>query len=109
MYTLRLFGTASIEGSDGPLTGRATQGRRLALLAMLAVSRGRALSRDKLVAVLWPEATPERARPQLSDALYILRGALGEDLIRATGDDLSLNAAALAIDVARFEDAMTAW
>ena len=108
MYTLRLLGTASIEGSNGPLTGRATQGRRLALLAMLAVSRGRALSRDKLVAVLWPEATPERARPQLSDALYILRGALGEDVIRATGDDLSLNAAALTIDVARFENAMTA-
>ncbi|HEX7978071.1 MAG TPA: tetratricopeptide repeat protein [Gemmatimonadaceae bacterium] len=108
MYTLRLLGTASIEGSDGPRTGRATQGRRLALLAMLAAARGRALSRDKLVAVLWPEATPERARPQLSDALYILRGALGEDVIRATGDDLSLNPAVLTIDVVRFEDAVVA-
>jgi len=75
---------------------------------MLATAPGRALSRDKLVAVLWPEATPERARPQLSDAVYILRGALGEEVVRAAGDDLSLNPALLTIDVARFEDAVAA-
>ena len=87
MYTLRLLGTASIDGPNGPVAGRAAQGRRLALLALLALARGRAMSRDKVVAMLWPEATPDRARPQLSDTLYILRGALGEDAVRALIDD----------------------
>jgi DNA-binding SARP family transcriptional activator len=93
VFTLRLLGTASIEGPDGLVAGRAAQGRRLALLALLALGRGRALTRDKVVALLWPEATPDRARPQLSDTLYILRGALGEDAVRSVGDDLALNSA----------------
>lgn len=46
-------------------------------------SRPRARTRDKLIALLWPEATPDRARPQLSDTLYILRHAQGEDAVRS--------------------------
>lgn len=103
MYTLRLLGTASIDAPDGVMTGRASQGRRLALLALLALARGRPLTRDKLVALLWPEATSERARAQLSDTLYILRHALGEDAVRPVGDGLALNAAIVASDVDRFE------
>ena len=108
MFTLRLLGTASIEGSDGLVTGRAAQGRRLALLAVLALARGRALSRDRLVALLWPEATPERARPQLSDALYVLRGALGDEVVRSVGDDLAIDPALLTSDVMLLEQAVQA-
>ena len=104
MLTLEVLGTASIEGSDGPLTSRAAQGRRLALLALLALARGRPLSRDKLIALLWPETAPERARPQLSDTLYILRSALGEDIVRPAGDGLVLNPGATTCDAATFED-----
>jgi TolB-like protein/DNA-binding SARP family transcriptional activator len=103
VLTLRLLGTASIEDTHGPLGGRAAQGRRLALLALLALARGRALTRDKIIALLWPEASPDRARPQLSDTLYILRGALGEDAVRAVGDGLALNPDAITSDVARFQ------
>jgi TolB-like protein/DNA-binding SARP family transcriptional activator len=103
VYTLRLLGTASIEASDGRVSGRATQGRRLALLALLALARGRELSRDKLVGILWPEATPERARPQLSDALYVLRHALGEEVVRSVGDAVALDPAVVTSDVADFE------
>ncbi|CAN5699424.1 hypothetical protein BH23GEM9_BH23GEM9_19830 [soil metagenome] len=104
MYTLRLLGTASIETAHGLVTGRAAHGRRIALLAMLALARGRPLTRDKIVAVLWPEASPERARPQLSDALYVLRSGLGEDVVRAADDGLTLSTAAITSDVARFEN-----
>ncbi|HSK19248.1 MAG TPA: BTAD domain-containing putative transcriptional regulator [Longimicrobiales bacterium] len=105
MYTLRLLGNASIEESQGPVvTGRATQGRRLALLALLALARGRPLSRDKLAALLWPEASHHRARPQLSDTLYILRHALGEEVVRSTGDGLVLNPETITSDVARFDE-----
>jgi DNA-binding SARP family transcriptional activator len=103
LLTLRLLGTASIDAPHGPVTGRAAQGRQLALLAVLGVARGRALTRDKLIAILWPEATPDRARPQLSDALYILRHGLGADVVRSVGDGLALNSAAITCDVEQFE------
>jgi serine/threonine-protein kinase len=100
---LKLLGTASIEASSGPVTGRAAQGRRLALLALLALARGRPVTRDKLIALLWPESPPDRARHQLSDVVYIVRGALGEDVVRSAGDDLVLNPDAIASDVGTFE------
>lgn len=103
MYTLRLLGSAILEESQTPLKGRAGQGWRLGLLAILALARGRPLSRDKLVALLWPEAGPDRARPQLSDALYVVRSTLGEDAIRAAGDGLVLNPDVITSDVAQFE------
>jgi TolB-like protein/DNA-binding SARP family transcriptional activator len=100
---LKLLGAASIDASGEPVTGRAAQGYRLALLAILAVARGRPITRDKLIALLWPESPTDRARHQLSDALYIVRGALGEDAVRATGDDLMLNPGAITSDVESFE------
>ena len=103
MLTLKLFGTPAIESGDGLVTGRAAQGSRVALLALLALARGRAITRDKLTALLWPENTTERARHQLSDALYIVRGALGEDVVRSVGDELVLNSGVITSDAATFE------
>jgi TolB-like protein/DNA-binding SARP family transcriptional activator len=103
VLTLKLLGTAALERPDGPVTGRAAEGRRLALLAVLALARGRPVRRDRLVALLWPESPPDRARPHLSDTLYILRGALGDDAIRSAGDGLVLDAGAITSDVATFE------
>lgn len=48
MFSFKLFGGASIEGADGPLTGRVAQRRRLGLLALLATSPETGVSRDKL-------------------------------------------------------------
>ena len=56
MFTLRLLGSASLDGPDGPVAGRAALRQRVALLAILAVEHPRPLSRDKLVAYLWPES-----------------------------------------------------
>lgn len=103
MLRLNLFGGASIDGPDGPAGGRGAQGRRLALLALLACARGRAVKRDKLVAILWPESPTERARAQLSDDLYLVRSALGDDVIRSAGDELALNSDAMESDVGTFE------
>ena len=103
MLTLKLFGAASIETSTGPISGRAAQGRRLALLAFLSLARGRPVTRDKVIALLWPESTTDRARAQLSDDLYILRSALGDDVIRSNGDELALNPDAIASDAATSE------
>ena len=88
MLTLKLFGPSAIESAGGLVAGRAAQGHRLALLAALALTRGRPVTRDRLTGMLWPESSTERARHQLSDALYIVRNALGVDAIRSTGDEL---------------------
>lgn len=103
MLKLKLFGTPSVDANGAPVIGRAAQGRRLALFAILAAARGRAVSRDKLIGLVWPESTTERARAQLSDDLYIIRSSLGDGAIRSSGDDLLLDADAIACDVERFE------
>lgn len=105
-FTLKLFGGASLEGPEGPLTGRVVQRRRLAVLIVLALTHRRGVSRDKLIANLWPDSEPDRARHLLSDSLYVLRKNLGDDAVIATGDELRLNAEGVRTDVIEFEQAL---
>ncbi|HTK42356.1 MAG TPA: BTAD domain-containing putative transcriptional regulator [Gemmatimonadales bacterium] len=106
MFTLRLLGSASLEGPDGPVVGRAALRQRIALLALLAVEHPRPLSRDKLVANLWPESATGDARHLLRESLYILRSALGEESMLSGGDDLRLNPDRLSCDLWEFEAAL---
>ena len=106
MFTLRLLGGASLDGPDGPVPGRAALRQRIALLALLAIEHPRPVSRDKLVADLWPESGTDEARHLLRDSLYILRSALGDDSVLATGDDLRLNPHCLTCDLWDFETAL---
>lgn len=106
MLSLKLFGGASLERAGTPAGGRAARGHRLALLALLA--SGRTLTRDRVLALLWPESDTDRGRRFLSDTLYILRTALGEEVVLAPGDELRLNPAVLTTDVAEFERLITA-
>jgi len=77
------FGGLSVRGDDGkPLPGAAAQPRRMAILALLARAGERGLSREKLLALLWPDADDERGPRALAQALYALRKDLGaEDAI----------------------------
>jgi DNA-binding SARP family transcriptional activator len=106
MVTLRLLGGASLDGPDGPVTGRAALRHRLALLALLAVEHPRPLSRDKLLAYLWSESGAAEARHLLRSSLYILRSALGEDAVLSTGEDLRLTPDRLTSDLWEFEAAL---
>jgi TolB-like protein/DNA-binding SARP family transcriptional activator/Flp pilus assembly protein TadD len=107
-HRLALFGSPSIEGSDGPVSGRAVQRRRLALLALIASSstQGRGRTRDQLASLLWPDADPERGRHLLSDSIYRVNQALGGEALAAVGDELRLDPAHLACDVVEFAEAM---
>ena len=106
MFTLRLLGSASLEGPDGPVSGRAALRQRTALLALLAVEHPRPLSRDSLLASLWSENGTDEARHLLRDSLYILRSALGDDSVQSNGDDLRLNPSRLACDLWEFDAAL---
>ncbi len=106
---LRFFGSPSIVLADRPEahpSGPAVQRHRIALLALLALSPDRRLSRDKLVAHLWPESGPEQARTRLNAAVYVLRQAFGEHAILSDHDALRLNDAVLRADVVEFEEAI---
>src|SRR3954469_9613912 len=103
MNRLTLFGGVALEANSGPLSGRATQRHRLALLALLATTRRLHRSRDQLVAFLWPEADAERGRKLLSDSIYRVNRALGGEAIAGTGEDVRLDRGLLGTDVAAFE------
>ncbi len=103
---LKLFGVPSIEHEGALLTGRVVQRHRLALLALLALAPDRRLSRDKLIAFLWPESGSERGRNLLKVSTYVLRSSLGEEALLANGDELRLNAELIEVDVAEFEVAL---
>ena len=102
MFTLQLFGGCALIASGEAVTGPPAQRRRLALLALLASSPG-GVSRDRLVAFFWPDEDRERARHFLSDSVFTLRKSLGKDALFTTGDDVRMNFAVIASDVARFE------
>jgi TolB-like protein len=105
---LTLFGGAAVATTAGPLSGRAAQRHRVALLALLATTRRLYRSRDQLIFLLWPDADAERGRKLLSDSIYRINQALGGDVITGTGEDLRLNRNQLGGDVADLESAVDA-
>ena len=107
-FSLKLLGGAALAGEHGLLSGPAVQRHRLALLALLALARPRAVSRDKLVAWLWPERETEPARRLLNQAVHTLRQALGAEAILSAGDDLQLDTSVVPCDAVAFEDAVAA-
>src|SRR5690606_7714933 len=105
MFRLKTLGGALLEGPDGIATGALTQRRRLAVLSLLAASGG-GVSRDRIVAMLWPESDDERARHALAQLLYALRGDLGPDAVTGGATALRLNADVVASDIADFREAL---
>jgi DNA-binding SARP family transcriptional activator len=107
-FSLKLFGGVALTDAQGHLTGPVVQRHRLALLALLAASRPRPVSRDRLIAYLWPERDIEPARRLLDQAVQALREVLGADALRTSGEDLLLDTGRLQCDVVAFEDALAA-
>ena len=102
MLRLRTLGGAAVEDETGPTGGVAAQRKSLALLALLARAGDRGISRDKLLAYLWPETDPERAGHRLTQALYALRRGLQVGGLFLGSAELRLNAQLMASDVAEF-------
>jgi DNA-binding SARP family transcriptional activator/TolB-like protein len=106
VFTFKVLGGPVLTGPQGPVTGRAAYRRRTALLAVLAVARGRPVGRDRLIGLLWPEHAGDAARHTLSEALYVLRRELGADLFITVGDEVALSPARVRTDVGAFEEAL---
>jgi len=106
MLHLKTFGSLSVAVDGAPGSGAAQQPKTLALLALLAAASRHGISRDKVLAYLWPEADAEHARGLLRQACYALRRDLHQpDLFLGT-TELRLNPAIIASDIQDFEAAL---
>jgi DNA-binding SARP family transcriptional activator len=101
-----LLGPVSLTGPKGVSLRRASQQRRIALLALLASSPGGSISRDRLLGFLWPDRDEPTARHLLADSIYVLRKTLGERAIVASGETLRLSTDLVWTDVAEFRRAI---
>ena len=102
-YRLETFGKLALSG--GASSDLSHQRRRLALLALLAASGERGLSRDQLLAYLWSESAAANARHSLEQLLHTLRRALGESVFSGI-NPVRLDSQVVASDVTEFERAL---
>lgn len=106
MLRINTFGGLSLRHGDAPLTGAPSQRRRLALLAILAVAGEQGISRDKLLAMLWPESDGEKSRHALNQILYAQRRDFGQQQLFTGQKTVRLNPSLITSDVALFERAL---
>jgi DNA-binding SARP family transcriptional activator len=106
MLHLKTFGGPSVDIDGTPGTGAAQQRKMLALLALLGAAGQRGLSRDKLIASLWPEIDAEHGRGLLRQACYALRRDLHAPELFLGSIQLRLNPAVISSDVQSFASAL---
>ena len=108
MIELRTLGTLDVrDAGDGrALQSVLAQPKRAAFLAYLALSGpGRFHRRDTLLGVFWPESTEKHARHSLSQAVYVLRRALGtEAIVTRSEEEIALSFDGLTCDAIEFTD-----
>lgn len=92
---------------DGaPIDALATHRKAMAILAILAA--GGAVSRDRVMALLWPDSNIDRARGSLKQAVHLLRRHLDAPTLLGGRAELSLDRSIIDTDVHQFRDAIAA-
>ena len=107
-YFLRTLGTLTlVQERDGqPVASIAAHRNALAVLAVLAADGS--ASRDRLMAILWPESGTDRARNSLNQTIHYLRHSLGAPDLLLGRAELAVNPAAIRSDVGLFREALSA-
>jgi DNA-binding SARP family transcriptional activator len=111
MVELRVLGRIEQSGGeDKDLDSILRRPKRLAILAYLCLADpGSFVRRDTLLALFWPEADEDRARAALNQSLYVLRGALGSQILTVRGrDEVGIDRSLLGCDACAFRDALEA-
>lgn len=103
---LAFLGPVCVTGAEAPSSSRASQQRRIALLALIATAPNASITRDRLLGFLWPERDERTARHLLADSLYVLRQTLGRGAIVCSGDTMRLSPELVSIDVVDFRRAL---
>lgn len=107
MFSLQLLGGARLLADEIAIRGPATQRHRLALMAILAAAHPDGVTRDRLIALLWPDRDAGHARNLLKQAVHAIRYVVGDGAILTAGDDLTLNAALIRADLIDFRRVVT--
>ena len=105
MLRISTLGRLALDDEAGPVGGAASWRPSLAAFALLAASGERGTSRERLLALIWPESSPERARNSLKQLLSTLRRYLPSSALAGTGI-LRLDRAVITCDLWDFEAAI---
>jgi DNA-binding SARP family transcriptional activator len=110
MTLLRLtsFGGLSITALHGSLAEVATRRHALAFLALMAAAGENGMSRERMMALLWPEADEAHARNNLKQLSFAIRRGLNSKLLASISPNLRLDFFVMSADVEEFERARTA-
>ncbi|MEN9790572.1 MAG: hypothetical protein RLZZ63_230 [Gemmatimonadota bacterium] len=73
-------------------------GKVIALLIYLVCQEGRTVAREELADLLWGDEAPENARASLRQALYAIRRILGESVLSADRQRVTLVPGTIAVD-----------
>ncbi|MGH7616322.1 MAG: hypothetical protein ACREPM_03765 [Gemmatimonadaceae bacterium] len=104
---IRALGVFCVENPDGGTIPAAASFRRpMAVLLIAAAAGDRGITRDKVLGMLWPESSADRARHSLTQAIYNARRVTGLDDLFLTHGVLRVNAELVSFDVADFEAAI---
>jgi len=106
--SLRLltFGRVQVFSQGREIRELPAQRLRCAILVYLLVERD--VSREALLGLIWPDRTAQRARHALSQTLYELRRALGDEWLVLGGDRLRVQAGQVEVDTFLFEECAAA-
>jgi DNA-binding SARP family transcriptional activator len=105
---LQVLGGLSIERLEPEQAPLLLSKGSLALLALLAASGRRGMSRDKLLACRWPDSDTDHGQNALNQALFVVRRALGANAITQSATEVRLNAETVESDLDAFEEARSA-
>ena len=105
-FRLRVLGGFALDELSGGPAPSLPKRRADAVLAVLAVCGDLGCSRERLVALLWPESDEAGARHGLRDALHAIRRTLGPGAVPTAGRVLRLDPAVVASDAAVFDTAV---
>ena len=101
MIEFRVLGSFEVVDQDGPLALGGPKQR--ALLAMLLLHRGEAVSSDRTIDGIWGEHPPASAAKLVQGYVSNLRRVLGDGLLVTRGRGYILQAETVQVDVDRFE------
>ena len=106
MVRLRVLGGFALDGRSGEPAPTLPKRRAQAVLAVLAVCGDLGCTRERLLALLWPDSDEASARHGLRDVLHAIRRALGPEAVPSSGSHLRLDAAVVSCDAGSFTAAL---
>ena len=105
MHCLKTLGAVGMDDENGMLPVPLRR-QLLGLLALIAGHDAYGITRDKLLAYVWPECDTRRARNSLKQALYSARRSLGGCVVHWKSGLLRLNRSLIDADLWQFEAAL---